>query len=320
MPFATQFVAATTETTPGTWISPSFAADTIITRNMTVEPIRAQTLRRNIDQPFAGARPSIPSAIHRAYSYEVELIGSGTANTAVTWQALLRAALFGAGVPTGVQVGYPLISTGDGGSISQLLLEDTLLHEALGCRHNLVFNFPEKGYPFIKVDGLGQFRTAGQVYAAGSSAGLVLPTAAPAPVEVNLENTVISLDGFTLGVRNFSLDLGLGPELYSTTNQRVIIFGSSDEKDRRGAKFSVTFELPDSASKNYSSVIVAGTQIAFSLTHGLVAGNIIQLASASAIVEGLTYSRESNRVFATMTGVMVPTGAAGNNEFTFVTK
>ena len=42
-------------------------------------------------------------------------------------------------------------------------------------------------------------------------------------------------------------------------------------------------------------------------------------ASSSAIAETISYSSEDNRIFATITGVLVPTGA-GNNEFTFVTK
>jgi hypothetical protein len=320
MPFATQFVAAKIEATPGTFSVPVFTADTILVRNMKIAPFRTTKLIRNIDQPFAGARPSIQAGQHRGYSYEIELVGSGAANTPVTWQHLLRGALMAVGVPTGTQVGYPLSSVGDGGSLSQLLLKDTLLFESLGCRHNLVFNFPEKAYPFIAFDGIGLFRTQGTVYTTGASTGLVLPTAAPAPVEVNLENTVIALDGFTLGVRNFSLDLGMSPELYSTTNQRTVIFSSSDEKDRRGAKFTITFELPDTGVKSFSAPMAAGTQVAFSLTHGLAAGNIVQIASSSAIIETFELSEESNRVFATMTGVLVPTGAAGNNEFTFVTR
>ena len=318
MPLDTSFLAVKAETTPGVWAAPAFAVNALTLRNLRIDPFNVATLRRNVELPFAGSRPSLPSGVHRGFGFELELSGSGTANSAVSWAAVLNMMMFGAAVPTGVQVGYPLTSAGDGGANSLLLLKDTLMHEARFARASAVFNFTEKQTPFLAVDGLALFRTEGEVYTAGTSSGIALATY-PAPVEVNLANTVISLDGFTLGVREFTLDLGLAPSLYSTTGQRAIIFGKDEAKDRRGARFTMRFELPDSASKNYSASIVAGSQIAFALTHGLTAGNILQLASSSAIVETITYSAEDNRIFASISGVLVPTGS-GNNEFTFVTK
>lgn len=318
MALDTSFVACKAESPVGTWAAPTFALNALTVRNLRIDPFNANTLRRNIETPTAGSRPSVPSGIHRGFGFEIELSGSGTANTAVPWVTLLNMMLFGAAVPTGVQVGYPLSSTGDGGANSLLLLKDTLMHEARFARANAVFNLTEKQTPFVAIDGLALFRTPGEVYTAGASTGISLATY-PAPVEVNLANTAISLDTFTLGVREFTLDLGMSPQLYTTTNQQAIIFTKDEAKDRRGAKFTLKFELPDSASKNYSASLVAGSQIAFSVAHGLTAGNIIQFASSSAIIETMSSSSEDNRIFATITGVLVPTGA-GNNEFTFVTK
>ena len=318
MPLATSFLAAKVETTPGTWAAPTLAADALTIRNLTIDPFNTATLRRNIDKGFAGANPSIPSNVHRGYSFEMELSGSGTANTPVLWQTMLRGSMFGAGVPGGSSVSYPLTSTGDGSALSLFLLKDTILHEVRGARGNAVFTFNEKGLPIVAFSGLGLFRTAGEVYKAGASTGLSLG-AYPAPVEVNLENTVITLDTFTLGVREFSLDLGMKTQLYSTTGSRQVIFGKDDEGDRRAAKFRMSFELPDSASKNYSASLAAGSIIPFTLVHGTAAGNIIELSSARAIAETITYSEDANRLFATVTGVCTPNGA-GNNDFVLVTK
>lgn len=319
MPLATSFLAFKAETTVGTWATPTFAANALTVRNLRIDPFNVSTLRRNVELPYAGSRPSVPSGIHRGLGFEIELSGSGTANTAVAWAAILNSAMFGTPVPTGIQVGYPLVSTGDGGAASVIALKDTLAHEMTYCRGNLVFNFTEKQTPFLAFDGLGIFRTDNQIYTAGSSSGISLATY-PAPVEVNLANTAISIDTFTLGVREFKLDLGLSPKLYTTTGMRGIIFDKDDSKDRRGAKVTAKFELPDSASKNYSASIVAGSQVAFSLAHGITAGNIIQLASSSLIIETISYSEEDNRVFANISGVLVPTGSIGNNEFTFATR
>jgi hypothetical protein len=318
MPLATSFLAAAVETTPGVWATPTLAANALTVRNLTIDPFNTATLRRNIDKGFAGANPSIPSNVHRGYSFEMELSGSGTANTPALWQTMLRGSMFGAGVPGGTSVSYPLISAGDGGALSMLLLKDTIMHEVRGARGNAVFTLNEKGLPILAFTGLGLFRTAGQVYTAGSSAGLSLATY-PAPVEVNLENTVITLNGFTLGVREFSVDLGMKTQLYSTTGSRQVIFGKDDEGDRRAVKFRMSFELPDTTSINYSASLAAGSIIPFTLVHGTTAGNIIELSSTRAIAETITYSEDANRLFATITGVCTPNGA-GNNDIVLVTR
>ena len=318
MGLATSFLANKVETPAGTWAAPTFAANAQTIRNLDIQPFNANVLKRNIDRGFAGARPSVPTAQHRGYSFEMELAGSGTANTAAVWQTMLRGSLFGAGVPAGAQVGYPLSSAGDGDALSMLLLKDTIMHEVRGARGNVVFSFTEKQTPFMAFSGLGLFRTAGEVYKAGASTGLSLASY-PAPVEVNLENTVISLDTFTLGVREFSVDMGMKTQLYSTTGSRQIIFGKDDDGDRRSVKFRATFELPDSASKNYSASLTAGSAVPFSVAHGLTAGNIINLTSAVAVMETLTYSEDANRLFATITGVCPPS-SAGNDEIVLVTK
>jgi hypothetical protein len=318
MPLATSFLAAKIETPPGVWSAPTLALNALTVRNLTIDPFNTAPLRRNTDRGFAGANASIPSAVHRGFSFEMEMAGSGTANTAALWQTMLRGSMFGAGVPTGVQVGYPLTSAGDGDALSMLLLKDTILHEMRGARGNVVFNFAEKAAPFMAFTGLGLFRTAGEVYKTGSAAGLSL-AAYPAPVEVNLENTVITLDGFTLPARSLVVDLGMKTQLYSTTGSRQIVFGKDDEGDRRAVKFTATFELPDAATKNYSASLAAGSPVPFTLVHGLNAGNIIQLSAAQAVMETISYSEDVNRLFATITGVCPPS-AAGNDDIVLVSR
>lgn len=318
MPLATSFFAAKIETPPGTWATPTLAVNALTVRNLTISPFNTTPLRQNIDTGFAGARPSVPSATHRGYSFEMEMAGSGVAATAALWQTMLRGSMFGAGVTAGAQVGYPLTSAGDGDALSMLLLKDTILHETRGARGNVVFNFNEKALPFMAFNGLGLFRTPGEVYKAGSSAGLSLATY-PAPVEANLENSVITLDTFTLGARSLVVDMGMKTQLYSTTGSRQVVFGKDEEGDRRAVKFTATFELPDSAAKNYSASLSAGSAVPFTLTHGLTAGNIIQLSAGRAIMETLTYSEDANRLFATITGVCPPS-SAGNDDIVLVSK
>jgi hypothetical protein len=323
MPGSVKLLAAKVETTPGTWSSPAWGADAFPVQNLRITPFNSTPLRRENDLPYAGSRPSAPSQIHRAIAFDWELAGSGTANTAVGWQVFLRAAMFGAGVPGGSAVNYPLISTGDGAALSVIAAQGPFSHETRMLRGTITFSFTEKQLPRASFDGLGLLRTAGTIQVVTDLTGLALPSP-PAPVEVNVENTLIRLDTFTLPVREAVITLNMKTQLYSTTGERSIVFGKDADGDRRNVRFRIVFELPDLASKNYASAITAGTLLAFTIVHGTAAGNIIEIGTASgtpsAQIESFTIEDVDNRTMATMEGVLVPTGAAGNNELSLVTK
>lgn len=323
MPGSVKLLAAKVETTPGTWSSPSWAADAFVVQNLRITPFNSTPLRRENDQPYAGSRPSAPSQVHRAIAWDWELSGSGSANTPVPWQVFLRAAMFGAGVPGGSAVTYPLTSAGDGSALSLIPSMGPFSHETRMARGTITFSFIEKQLPRASFEGLGLLRTAGVIQTATDTTGLSLTPPTP-PVEVNLANTLIRLDTFTLGVREAVIALNMKTQRYSTTGEESIVFGKDADGDRRNVRFRVVFELPDLASKNYASAITAGTLLAFTIVHGTAAGNIIEIGTVSgtpsAQIESFTIEDVDNRTMATMEGVMVPTGAGGNNELSLVTK
>ncbi len=323
MPGSTKLIATKVEIAPGTWTAPAWATDAFPVQNLRISPFNAQTLRREIDLPYAGSRPSAPSQVHRAIAFDFELSGSGTANTPVVWSRFLRAALFGAGVPGGAAVSYPLTSAGDGDALSAIAVMGPFAHESRMMRGTLTFTFTEKQLPRASFEGLALFRTAGEIQVPPVLTGLSLPSY-PAPVEVNVENTLIRLDAFTLGVREAVITLNNKTQLFSTTGERSILFGKDADGDRRNARFRVVFELPDLAAKNYANAIQAGTFLDFTVVHGITAGNIIEIGTvagtAAAQIETFTIEDVDNRTMATMEGVLVPSGGTGNNELSLVTK
>lgn len=323
MPGSVKLLAAKVETTPGTWAAPAWSADAFPVQNLRISPFNSTPLRREIDLPYAGSRPSAPSQVHRGIAFDFELAGSGAANTPVAWQTFLRAAMFGAGVAGGSSVSYPLTSTGDGSALSMIAAMGPFSHESRMARGTLTFSFIEKQLPRASFEGLALLRTAGVIQTATDLTGLALPSP-PAPVECNLQNTLIRLDTFTLGVREAVISLNMKTQRYSTTGEESIVFGKDADGDRRNARFRIVFELPDLASKNYASAITAGTLLAFTIAHGTVAGNIIEIGTPTgtpaAQIESFTIEDVDNRTMATMEGVLVPTGAGGNNELSLVTK
>ena len=309
----TSVFLAKIEGTPGTDSVPVVATDAFIVKNYNMIPFEAQEVRRNIDRGFAGATPSLPTAIHARHTFEVELAGSGTAATPAKWGTLLRGCMFGAPV-VAADVTYPLTSTGDGGSLSVYGFKENGRAKGLMTRGNAKFSFVEKQLPSLSFDFMSLI--SGSPFANAAPGAPTLPVY-PAPLEVNVANTAILLDSYTLGVRSLEIDMGMKTTFFSTTGGRAIIFDKAEDGDRRAAKFTLVAELPDPATKEYFTALQAGTVVPFSLTHGAVAGNIITMTSAVALLGSITFSTENNRLFMTVTGSFVP--SAANNELTLKT-
>lgn len=316
MPLDLTVIAAVPEAVPGTRQAPSLTTNAMRTFNFNPVPIQSNQVRRAIDVPYPGRRPSLKTAIHSRVPFSVELAGAGTATGVPFWAPLLRGCLFGAPVVGASDVTLPLDSAGDGGALSIDWWKDNARQQVFGARGNAVLDFTEKQLPSMALDYLGLI-VAGVPVQANAPGAVTLPTDVQ-PVEVNLANTAIVLDGFTLGCRSFSLDLGMKTTLYSTTGSRSIIFDKAEDGDRRSAGGTLVAELPDPSVKNYFADVLAGTARSFSLTHGTVAGNIIEITSSRFVPEDITFSVESNRLFMNMPFSLVP--SAAGNEFTLKTK
>lgn len=317
MPLDTTIIAAVPETVAGTRQAPSLATNALTVFGFNPVPIQSSEVRRAIDVPYAGRRPSLKTGVHSRVPFSVELSGAGAAAGVPFWAPLLRGCMFGASVPNGaIDCAHPLTSVGDGGALSIDWWKDNARQQLFCGRGNAVFDFTEKQLPGLAFDLLALI-VAGVPVQANTAGAVTLPTY-PAPVEVNLANTAITLDGFTLGCRSFSLDLGMKTTLYSTTGSRSIIFDKAEDGDRRSAGGTLVAELPDPSVKNYFADVLAGTARTFTLTHGTVAGNIIEISSSVFVPTDITFSVESNRLFMNMPFSLVPTAAG--NDFALKTK
>jgi hypothetical protein len=307
----TSVIGAALETTPGVFVNPNLATDAILAFGYEVTPMESEEVRREIERPFPGVNPATYTAIRARHRFSVELTGAGTSVVTPAWyRTLFRACLMDAHtVQAGVSVTYPLGSTGDGASISLVGFKGNARHRARMVRGNCSFEFVEKQLPRMTFDLVGLIEGTSPMDNAASGS-VVLPTY-PQPQEVNLANTVITLGGFTLGVRSLIIDLGMKTEFFSTTGQRAIIFGKDQDGDRRAVTGQLVAELPDPATRNFFTDVIPRTPLAFSLVHGTQANNIVDISSARAVLGRITYSVEQNRVFMNAPITFEPS-AAGN--------
>jgi|GEM_PF-3918178 len=309
MPLDTSVVLAKVESPAGTYATPVGATDAFLVFGYEVTPMESEEVRRQIERPFPGVNPSTYTAIRQRHAFSVELAGSGVANTPAKWGTLLRGCLFGAGVPGVSKAAYPLASVGDGEAMSIVGYKDNARHRGKLSRGNAVFRFTERQLPSIGFDFQSLIEGASPMDGSAPS-GVVLPNY-PGPVEVSLANTVVTLGGTVLGVRSLEIDLGNKVAFFSTTGGRSIIFGKDESGDRRAITGTAVFELPDPTAKNFFFDILPRSPLAFSLIHGTAAGNIVELASAGAVLGRATYTVEQNRIFMNCPIEFVPT-AAGN--------
>lgn len=306
------------ETVYGTYATPAPATDASIVFGYTMTPMESEEVRREIERGFSGTNPSIPTAIRQRHRFSQELTGAGTATGVAHWAKHLRACQFGAAVPGASDCSYPLVGSGDGGSISLAGNKGNAFDlRGKGGRGNATLRFVEKQLPSIEFDIMALLQDDTNIITANVPTGVVLPSY-PVPQEVSLLNTVVTLDGVTLGVRSFELDMGNKTEYYSTTAVRQVIFSKDQSGTYRAPTGRCVFELPDPATKNFFPTIRSGAPVAFSLIHGLTAGNIIELTSANAVLGRAEFSVEANRIFLNA-DIQFVASAAGD-DFTLKTK
>ena len=78
-------LAAKIETTYGTDSTPTVGANALLISDVTITPLNAQNVPRNLVRPYMGASESLIGPASVQCSFSVELQSSGTAGTAPSW-------------------------------------------------------------------------------------------------------------------------------------------------------------------------------------------------------------------------------------------
>lgn len=311
--FRQKWTAFKIETTEGTEAVPTAATDSILTRNFAPIFLEAQTRQRNIDRPTFGAQPTTFSELARGATFEVELAGAGTATGVPAWMKLLRPCGFDAGVAGAGEVVQSLISSAIPTGTFWTRLEAHLA-KFFGARGNATFTFEDNEVPFIGFDFRGRPDTTGGTLAI-SDTTVVPSTAYDAfiePVVCSSENTEILLDTYAVATRRLTISTGNVIEQRSLINPPDITRIAD-----RLMSGEIVFEVPTLADKNYWTSVYTRGPVALALTHGLTAGNIIELAAPRVELGAPTFSEEQGMLMATMPLSFLPD--AGNDELVITT-
>lgn len=296
------------EATEGTDPVPVVGTNAMLATLKNVQPLVAETTQRNLTRSFFGASGVTTVATSSTIEFDVEYASSGTAGTAPAYKDLLQACATSETVSAGVSVTYAPI-TDNTKTVTIYYYLDGLLHKFIGCRGSAAFSLSAKSIPIISFKFFGTYTAptdttfpTGMVY-----------TAFKDPMGVNKTNTpTLTLHTVALNSPSVSFDLG------NNIVVRNLIGLDAIDIVGRNTTGSVTFEMTSVATKAWHEAIRLNTIGAFALTHGVGAGNIIEVTSSRAQINSLDYADQDGVKMCTAGLTFIP--STGSDELSIVFK
>jgi len=291
------------ETTYGVDAVPTAGANAILALNVSLNPMEGDDVARDIEKPFFGANPTIPVNVRAQLSFDVELVGSGTAGAAPAFGPLLRMCAAAEVVTAGSKVEYtPITDNIESGSIYFYI--DTVRHVLLGSAGTAVLKTNAQGIPVVSFTLTGLFSVP-------SDQAKVTPvlSAFQKPVVVSKANTpTFTIGGTPFVMREFSLDFGNDVQPRMLVGQEAILVVDRSEK------VMAKVEAVSMATYNPFALALAQTTQAIQLIHGTVAGKKVQVDVASAQLQRPT-GYENQQGIAEWPLSFVPLPTAGNDQW-----
>jgi hypothetical protein len=278
------------------------AANAMQVTNVTFTPLEAQEVSRDLMLPYLGNQGVVLAEQMGRMQFSVEVAGSGTAGTAPAFGTLLRSCGLAEVVTAGTSVVYSPISASFESS-SNYWNHDGVNHVLLGCRGNVQLEFTPSKIPYLKYDIMGLL---------GTVADVALPTVNfsgfKKPLIVSKANTTLSLFGNSCIAESVSIDLGQKVE------GRFLIGDESILITDRSSTGTAVIQAGSVASWDVMSAARNRTRGAFSLVHGLTAGNICTVAGPQVEIGKISQGQTQNIINYSLPLMFCP--STGNDELT----
>lgn len=289
------------EATYGTDSNPAGATDWIEARNVTLTPMDVDKVERNIILPYMGNAGSILVGFWAKLSFDVALVGSGTAGTAPKWSSVMLAAGTAQTIVATTSVAYNLISQTFPSIVGYMNI-DGVLHKLLGMRGNCKGSMAAKDTPKLSFD-------FDALYVTPVTGAMPTVTRTGWSVEegVNSLNTqAASINGVDLAWSSFDFDFG-------NKISRIDVPGPQKEISitDRSPTASVTVIAPDLATFNPFAIAESNNAVTMTVAHGSVVGKKIR-ADLQVKVIDVAYDQVDDLTAYKLT--LEPTPVVGNDE------
>lgn len=299
----TKAILLKAETTYGTDAVPAGATNWFEARNVTLTPMEAETIDRNIEMPYMGSAGKALVASWSKLSFEILLGASGVLGTAPKWGPMMLALGFAETIVASTSVTYNLASSGFSGLTAYVNIDGTL-HKLVGCRGEVKAKISAKGIPTLAVE-------LTSVYTAPVTG--VVPSVTTTGWAYDLAVNSVNTGKVTLN----AVDLAFSTLEWACGNQvaRIDLPGPQREvaiTDRKPTA-NLTVLAPALAVFDPFALAQAGTAITLTNTHGTVAGAKVK-TDLKVRVTGADYDQIDGMVAYKLT--LDPTPVAGNDEIT----
>lgn len=268
-------ILAKIEGTYGTDPTPTGAANALMVSNLSINPINANLVDRDIIRPYLGASEQLLGTRYVEMGFDVELVGSGTVATAPAWGPLLLACGMAETVVATFRVDYTPVSTAFP-SVTIYWYDDGVLHKATGCRGNVSINMRVSERPVLS------FKFSG-IYIAPTAASnpAVTLTAWKTPqvvTDTNTQDTVFGgthtlattpaiTGGTTYPSQGLEIDLG------NSVNFTALLGGETVDITQRAASGKVTLDLTAAQEVSLIGAVELATLQTLGMLHGTVANH-----------------------------------------------
>lgn len=293
-------------------VSPDIATATLLTiSELDSSPYEGDRVERTRLREQFGANAEINVAPFATVTATIPLAGSGAAGTAPNFGLLLRACGLSETVSVGTSVAYQPV-TDDHESFTVWFVEDGQLQRVPGCRGTVEFSMTAKEFPTMSFTLTGLYQRP-EVHAGPLAQTL---TDIVDEVAVNKGNTpTFTVHGHAGCGQSLSVNLG------NTVGHRHLIGCENVQITDRVATGSVEIEAPDLATKDYFAALESHDTVtldAITLTHGTLAGNIVEFSAPKTQLSSISRADSEGIVHYQMDVRLIPD--AGDDELVITFK
>lgn len=236
-------------------------------------PYAGNTVERERVRDGLGGFEQVNTGPYVERTIRVPLAHSGTADTPPAYGPLLRACGLSETINATTSVVYQPASD----SLESLELwwiEDDQMQHISGARGTFSLSTDSQGLPYLEFQFTGLYK---KTEAAGDASVATEATQAK-EVPVNESNTTADIDGHAARMSSFSMELG------ATVEYRNLVNHESVEITDRAATGQTNVEAPGLGTADYFAKVESHkasgvTLVPFTLTHGTVAGNIVEISA-----------------------------------------
>lgn len=308
-------ILAKVETTAGTDAVPTGGADAVLVSNMSITPLDAQNVSRDLVRGYFGGSEQLVATASVKCSFSVELAGAGAAATAPQWgDLLLGCGMSEALLSTPNRVEYTPVSTALK-TLSIYYYDDGVLHKLLYCMGNVKISAKIGERPMLQFDFVGV--DGGVTAAANATPTLSAWKTPPTMAKANVVDITLGATYTTGALSGGTVYPSTGLEIDFGNSVQYIPLLSSERVDitQRDVSGSMQLDLTAANEVSFMATVKANTTQSLALTIGTATGNkMIIHAPAVQLINPSKQDLNGSRLIGYDLRLVPSTAGSGNDE------